>query len=53
MGKNHIYKLNDKPYELMTEEEFAKRYEENTGKKYKKPTEEEKKEILRKYGLEE
>ena len=53
MKKEKIYKLNDKPYELLTEEEFAKIYEENTGKRYKKPTEEEKKEILKKYGLEE
>ena len=48
-----IYNLNDKPYELLTEEEFAKRYEENTGKKYKKPTIEEKVKILEKYGLKE
>lgn len=53
MKKEHVYRLDDKPYELMTEEEFAKRYEENTGKKYKKPTQEEKEKILRKYGLKE
>ena len=53
MKNKNLYRLDDKPYELMTEEEFAKRYEEKTGKKYKKSTEAEKKALLKKYGLEE
>lgn len=48
-----IFILNDKPQELKTQEEIEKEYEEATGKKYKKPTEKEKEEILKKYGLEE
>ena len=48
-----IFKWNDKPEELKTKEEIAKEYEEITGKKYTELTEEERREILKKYGIEE
>ncbi len=47
-----IFNLNDKPYELKTKEEIEKEYKEATGKKYTEPTEEERRQILKKYGLE-
>ncbi len=50
---SNIFKLNDKPDELKTKEELEKEYEEITGKKYTEPTEEERREILKKYGIEE
>ena len=46
---SRIYNLNDKPYELKAKDEFVKEYEEATGKEYTEPTENEKKDILKRY----
>ena len=46
---SRIYNLNDKPYELKAKDEFVKEYEEATGKEYTEPTENEKKDFLKRY----